>query len=222
MKRNLLWVPAMVLWAVTPAGATWVKHHETVHVAPGGAQVAEFTTISTLMTSANDALMSRRLYRDDRGRLLVLRRNYPNSAGGIAVDSVECLASGEVIRVEHVKNDKVTLRFGSQTVEVLASSVDPAATRLPQPALDQAAAVFQTISPPCRQALLRLAQIGASNSLELYTTSRAFVPFFFPEIEGKAPSMDTTYGPIDPVGPFDPSTNPPNAFEQLFGSAYFE
>lgn len=222
MSRRTFGLLLTILSSSIPAQATWVKHHGKVLDAPGGATVAEFTAIGTLMATEGDPITERRLYRDDAGRLLVLRRHYPGATGTASFDSIECLGTGELIRVERERRQKLTLRIGDESVEVQAAEVAPTATRLPRAILERAAALRNGLSPSCREALDCLVEIGATRSLEVYTTSQAIMPFFYPDLELRAPRTDTTVGPMDPVGPFDPTTTPPNEFELPFGRAYFE
>ena len=181
---------------------------------------ARFTTIEQRLQHADDRpFLTRFLYQDDAGRLLVIRYDFPKTPPNVI--SIQCLPSGEKLAFEKVP-ESTTLRFGGRVFVLRMSDIDPSARGLSPTLLQRAAAVVHGMSPACRAALRRITEIGTEHSVVFHVPAALMAGLVFPDIAGTVPEIDTTSPESDRVWPFDPATTPPNAFEAQFGSAYVE
>src|SRR5262252_9191630 len=95
-----------------------------VIVSPDGATVAEYTAIqSTIAEGEEYPFVKRVLYKDDAGRLLVIRQNEESPERSTA--RFTCLATGETIELGREPQSVMTIRFGTHVVRIDGSTLDP-------------------------------------------------------------------------------------------------
>ncbi len=196
-------------------------HMTVVDAAQGNTIVAEFTTIQTALSAPTDPFTSRVLYKDDSARLLVIRKDHPGD-GSRAV-SVECLATSEVVSYHtDAVADTITFGFGNSSMVISSSELAPSGEGLSAAKLQEAVLLYQSLTPACRQTLVRLAEIGTVYSLELWDVAFPLTATVVTQVTGTLPATETTSGQLSLVRPFDPQQTPPNSFESQFGAAYYQ
>jgi hypothetical protein len=211
------------LISATLAGDT--KLHRVVTTAPGASTiVAEFTAISSNLDELPATY--RVLYRDAQGRRLVIRNLYTDGEGSGTL-SIECVSSGETVEFDTVAQESVTARFGTNSATINKTELAPGATALPENLRDESAAVFSSLSLPCRLTLKRMAEIGEIYSVEFSEAALMVYNFVLTggmeiAIDGEPPAVETTSAPTEVVVEFDPAQTPPSEFEEGFGAAYYE
>ena len=203
------------------ASATMIKYHQ-VQLDSSRHQVAEFTTIrSSNPVASRYPYMARVLYKDDSGHLLVIRRNYATSTN--YATTYTCPGTSETLELDIVLNDSVTVKFAGHSLFIRGADVDRNATGLPATIAAQVTTALQGLSATCRTTLRRLVEIGSSYSIEFDADAGELGGTIFPDISPSSPNDESLLAPFqDMVNPFDPNQTPPNAFEQQFGSAYYQ
>lgn len=218
--RAIVVVASVMCFAHTASVAA-MKYHQ-VAVDHAGIAVAEFTTMEDV-ESADDPypFAERVLYKDDVGRLIVIRRSMPTSTTDAT--KYTCLATSETLEVDTVLDESLTMTFGGQSVLIRAADLDRSATELPKRIAAQVAAAVQGLSAACRDALHRLVEIGTFYSVEFNADAGELGGLLFPDVPHVNPRGDDLIAPRrNIVNPFDPNQTPPDPFEQQFGNAYYQ
>ena len=212
-------VLAMSLIAVN-AGADppreWVK--ERVEVEFGGETYARWTAIET---GSGPAYESRLLYEDGAGRRMVVRFAAQESDSGSI--SFRYLSTGEELTFLH-RPDVLTVKLGIQQIEVtsaeIATRVPEAGTFWPLRRVAQGQMLIACASPGFREAIEYFSKLGCRGVPELHLF--AFMTSLLTGIEcTEFPESDHAKR-SELVRDFDPTSMPPDEFEQRFDRAYFE
>ena len=214
---------AVVCVYSAPAGAldrTWLKYHQSIVM--DQVLFAEYTTIQT--NDQGSPASQRFLYKDDHAVPLVIRYDTPFTTGGGSLTATSTqmsvtkadTAEQLTIAVSGDGSTLVTITIG--TGSMAFTDQDP----VPVPVRQSAMQLLQAnASQSFQDALRRFAVVATS-----YTTAHGSLGFalrglFFPDINVATP-QDYTTDATDVVRDFDPNTNPPGAFEQPFGQAYYQ
>ena len=218
---RLLLAFTFIAFCARAASATMIKYHQ-VQMDSSHHPVAEFTSIKSSNQASNPYPYTERvLYKDESGRLLVIRRSYPTPTS--SATTYTCPATGETLELDVTLQYSVTVKFAGHSLIIRGADVDRGATALPPAIAAQVTTVLQGLSAACRNTLHRMVEIGASYSIEFSVDAGELGGTMFPDIPSTSPNDESLLAPYqDMMKPFDPNQTPPNAFEQQFGSAYYQ
>lgn len=187
----------------------WWKMHARVENA-AGEFVGELSMI--YQTPPDGTVTGRILFEDTSHRLWVIRTVHMGDAIGTTV-SFELLSTNEVLGWEFDAGPMVdvTLNGASMTFDA-EETEDPLVVQEAADLLAQSSVQFQ-------DALRDLIQIGQKYISKVDILTRAMSVLFYPNhaFDTERVAVNVT---VDTIRPFDPATDPPNAFEAQFGSHY--
>jgi hypothetical protein len=226
MKNRTAILLSAVLWfaigaAQAQAPRTWIKTKLTA--------VSDSQTVGTWVSIATAdgqfPFHSRRLYKDATGRKLVLRAEF--TGNGSSNVSITSLDTQETLSFEKVHGSTLTLVFGSQEVELLredfVAAVGESGTDFPVAMKTSTRALIAGASAAFETDLYKLAQVGCFASRDLTPFTVLYAQLFYDDVACHTLASRASESIVgEATKNFDPAVHPPNAFEQEFGSAYYE
>jgi hypothetical protein len=179
-------------------------------------------TWSKIFTSDSGPHRSRLLYQDMDEDLLVIRHSVEDQR-----TSVEYLATGEELFFDFVDDPYriLTITYGTNAVDINFGEVEGEfgidGTEFPQSLITAGQALIANASTAFQDALFRLAKVGCYDTFEIYDVVVPYAHIFYNDVDCK--SVPSNHPGIkDIVHDFDPRVNPPDAFEEQFGQAYYQ
>jgi hypothetical protein len=220
--RRFVFIPIALLFTlmsgtVQAQERQWIKRHHTTTM--DEVVYSEFTYIGT----ADDAspYIHRILYKDDLSVLLVIRQ--ATQFVGADEDfishevTITDVSTGETMTLTHNIDDAMHLQVGGGSFDFTHSIPYSLEARAGAKSL-----VDVNATQSFRDALQRLAKVGAYYCYSLQGLGELLRDLLFDDVLGAKKPANYCAESTDRVKPFDPNTTPPNAFDQQFGSAYYQ
>ena len=226
MKVSLL---ALLVLASLPSmaqsGRQWSKHSDwAIDHEVQGVWSYKWSYIRT--TDDQYPYLSRRLFRDNAGSLLVIRTSLEEPAVARASISIQDIDTGETLTfvAQHMESMTIQLLGGGAplvipyTDVVAFSGAD--GSEFPPGIKTAAQTMIATASQGFEDALRRLALHGCYENADLYIVAAYYAHLLYSDIDCTdppryAPSPQIIHG-------FDPNVTSPTEFERQFGAAYYE
>ena len=197
-------------FAVIADDRTWLKEHYVMSV--DLEILAEYTMIATV--DEVEPRLSRCLYGDSQGRLLVMRFEVDTTTLEARTEFTS-VATGESLVFDTPDGETITLELvgGSSFTYANEDSTTPEVR-------SQAAALMEDASASFKDTLENLAEIGSYHGEDMRNPGLTLAEVLYPEFS-EAPARSSEVRTVH-VLDFDPYTTAPTAFEQQFGAAYYQ
>lgn len=219
------WIVCAMVTSIFAQGTReWAKRHGDLVV--DGETHAVWRYIHT--SDSVSPFIVRRLHEDDAAHRLVIRTDFDMNTGDVVI-TIEFQGAGEVLTFDMAADDidpVTTISFGGGQASL--SYLDWITEMGPDPKIFPPAfktagqALIATASTDFQDALRRLALVGCTESLQMYSVAQMYAEVFYNDIKCDDPPREKATVASQLIPQFDPIALPPDAFEQQFGSAYFE